>query len=95
MDNFLDDVRRFVGKVPFTKDAVSMYFCMIDANTPLIAKATIGAALAYFIAPVDGILDIVPFLGFTDDATVIAAAFAAVSSNINEEHRRQAVEFFQ
>ncbi|NJM48416.1 MAG: DUF1232 domain-containing protein [Alkalinema sp. RU_4_3] len=95
MDNFLSDVRRFVGKVPFTKDAVSMYFCMIDANTPLIAKATIAGALAYFIAPVDGILDIVPFLGFTDDATVIAAAFAAVNANINDEHRRQAAEFFQ
>lgn len=95
MDNFLDDVRRFVGKVPFTKDAVAMYFCMIDANTPLMAKATIAGALAYFIAPVDGILDIVPLLGFTDDATVIAAAFAAVSANINEEHRRQAAEFFQ
>jgi uncharacterized membrane protein YkvA (DUF1232 family) len=94
MENFLTDVRRFVGKVPFTKDAVSLYFCLLDSKTPLHVKLTIGAALAYFLSPVDAILDILPAIGFTDDAGVIATTLMTVAPHIRDEHRQQADEFF-
>ena len=34
--------------------------------------------------------DILPLLGFTDDAAVIAAALAAVAGSITPEHREKA-----
>jgi uncharacterized membrane protein YkvA (DUF1232 family) len=94
MENFLVDVRRFTGKVPFTKDAVSLYFCLIDSRTPLFVKGTIAAALAYFLSPIDAIVDILPGLGFTDDAGVIATTLATVAPHIKDEHRQQAEDFF-
>jgi uncharacterized membrane protein YkvA (DUF1232 family) len=72
MDNFLRNARRFVGYVPFTKDATAMYFCMIDSQTPVYAKGLIAAALAYFLSLADAIPDVIVGIGFTDDASVIA-----------------------
>jgi uncharacterized membrane protein YkvA (DUF1232 family) len=94
MENFLVDVRRFVGKVPFTNDAVALYFCFLDPKTPIFAKATIVGALMYFISPADALPDIIPALGFTDDAGVIATTLATVASSITDEHRQKAKEFF-
>jgi uncharacterized membrane protein YkvA (DUF1232 family) len=94
MENFLTDVRRFTGKVPFTKDAVSLYFCLIDPKTPLFVKGTIAGALAYFIAPIDALPDFIIGLGFTDDAGVIATTLMTVSSHITDSHRQQATDFF-
>ncbi|GEM_PF-4842331 len=35
LTNFLKQAKHLIGKVPFTKDAVAMYFCMIDSRTSL------------------------------------------------------------
>jgi uncharacterized membrane protein YkvA (DUF1232 family) len=94
MENFLVDVRRFVGKVPFTKDAVALYYCWLDPRTPLPIKVTIAGALLYFLAPIDAIVDLLPAIGFADDAGVIATAFLTAASHINDDHRRQSDEFF-
>jgi uncharacterized membrane protein YkvA (DUF1232 family) len=95
MDDFLTRVKQFVGKVPFTTDAVAMYFCMLDPNTPLPVKLTIAGALAYFIAPLDALPDFIAGLGFTDDASVIALALSTIGGAVKEEHRQQARAFFQ
>lgn len=94
MDNFLNETRRFIGYVPFTKDAVAMYFCMIDSRTPFYAKGVIAAALAYFLSPVDAIPDVIAGIGFTDDASAIATALATVNAHITDEHRQKANDFF-
>ncbi len=94
MDNFLNNTRRFIGYVPFTKDAVAMYFCMIDSRTPLYAKGVIAAALAYFLSPADAIPDVIVGIGFIDDASVIATALTTVSNHITDEHKQKADEFF-
>ena len=51
---------------------------------------TLLAALGYFVLPIDALPDIMPLLGFTDDAAVIAAAIAAVAGSITIEHRERA-----
>ena len=94
MDDFLNNARRFIGYVPFTKDAVAMYFCMIDSRTPLHAKGVIASALAYFLSPVDAIPDVIAGIGFTDDVGVIATTLATVSAHVTDEHRRKADNFF-
>jgi uncharacterized membrane protein YkvA (DUF1232 family) len=47
-------------------------------------------ALAYFVMPADLMPDILPLIGFSDDAAVIAAALAAVTRSIKPEHRERA-----
>lgn len=86
LTDFLKQTKRFIGKVPFTKDAVAMYFCMIDGRTSLYAKGVIAGALAYFLSPIDAIPDALVGLGFTDDAVVIATALATVRSEVKEQH---------
>jgi uncharacterized membrane protein YkvA (DUF1232 family) len=44
-------------------------------------------ALAYFVLPFDAIPDVLPVLGFTDDAAVLATTIKLVASHIRPEHR--------
>jgi uncharacterized membrane protein YkvA (DUF1232 family) len=53
-------------------------------------KGTVAAALAYFILPIDAVPDLMPIIGLSDDASVLAAAFAAVSAFVGDEHREKA-----
>ncbi|RPI11813.1 MAG: DUF1232 domain-containing protein, partial [Acidobacteriales bacterium] len=68
---FWPKLKRIGAKVPFVKEAVAMYFCALDPDTPLKAKGIALAALAYFVLPVDAIPDVIAAVGFTDDAAVI------------------------
>ena len=87
---FWRKLARHAGKVPFLDEALAGYYCAIDRHTPLAAKAVLMAALAYFVLPGDLVPDLIPALGFTDDAAVIYAALRAVGSQITGEHREKA-----
>jgi uncharacterized membrane protein YkvA (DUF1232 family) len=53
------------------------------------------AALAYFVLPTDAIPDILPVIGYTDDAAVFAAMLALVGRHVKPHHRaaaREAIE---
>ena len=78
------------GKVPFAEDAAAAYFCATDPATPSRVKATLFAALAYFVMPFDLIPDFLAVIGFTDDAAVIALALSVVAGSIRPEHRARA-----
>ncbi|MCE3200411.1 DUF1232 domain-containing protein [Paenibacillus sonchi] len=93
--SFWSKTRKFAGKIPFTKDAVAMYYCAIDAKTPLWAKGIAFGALAYFISPIDAIPDALIGLGLTDDAAIIAAGVRAIAGQVTEEHRQKSEEFFE
>ena len=43
-----------------------------------------------FIAPLDGVPDILPMLGFADDAAMLAAALRLVAGHITPDHQRKA-----
>lgn len=77
----------------FLEEAVALWFCLRDPETPAWAKALIVAALGYFICPLDLVPDAIPVAGWTDDASVIAAAAAAISGFITDEHRVAARAF--
>lgn len=89
-EGFWNKMARFSAKIPFAKDALALYYCARDPNTPMRAKGILLAALAYFIMPADALPDLVPFLGFTDDAAVIALAIAKIREHLKPEHREQA-----
>ncbi len=87
---FWGKVRRNLDRVPFLADALAAYYCARDPRTPAYAKATLIAALGYFVVPVDVIPDFVVGIGFTDDASVLAVAIATIARHIRPEHRDQA-----
>lgn len=87
---FWAKARLTLGKAPFLEDATAAYYCARDPETPLPVKATLMAALAYFILPSDMIPDFIAGLGFTDDATVLFATLSLVSNHVRGRHRLRA-----
>lgn len=83
-------VKRTLGRVPFLDRALAAFYAAIDASTPAAAKATLFAALAYFIVPADLIPDFIAGIGFTDDAAVLLLALRTIAPHITPEHLDQA-----
>jgi len=71
---------------------IKSWLAMTDPNTGMQHKAILGAALAYFVLPVDMIPDVIAGVGFTDDAAALALAVNSASSSITEEHETRARE---
>lgn len=74
-------------QIPFAEELVAAYYCALDPTTPARVRATLLAALAYFVLPFDAIPDILVGVGFTDDATVLLATIAVVRAHIRPDHR--------
>lgn len=83
-------LKRTAKALPFTEDALAAWYCARDPATPMRIKVILISAVAYFVLPIDAVPDLIPVLGFTDDAAVIAAALAAVASELKPEHRDKA-----
>jgi uncharacterized membrane protein YkvA (DUF1232 family) len=88
--DFWAKLKRFAGQVPFVEDIVAGYYCALDPATPMHVRGMLLAAIAYFIVPLDLIPDIIAGLGFADDAALITAVLALVSSHITPIHRAAA-----
>lgn len=87
---FFARLKRVARRIPFSEDLLAAWICARDPATPRRVRMTLLAALGYFVLPLDALPDIMPLLGFTDDAAVIAAALAAVAGSITPEHREKA-----
>jgi uncharacterized membrane protein YkvA (DUF1232 family) len=82
--------KRVAAGLPFAEDLLSAYYCAFDRQTPRHVQAALLGALAYFILPFDFIPDMLPVLGYTDDAAVLATAIRLVAAHITLEHREAA-----
>ncbi len=87
---FWDKLRRVAGRIPFAEDLVAAFYCATDPSTPSRVKLILIGAIAYFVLPTDAVADLLPLIGFADDAAVLAAAVTQVAGSITEEHRNQA-----
>ena len=87
---FWRKLQRFAAQLPFAEDLLTAYYCAFDRNTPHGVRAGLLGALAYFVLPFDFMPDLLPIVGFTDDAAVIAAALRLVWTHIKPEHRQAA-----
>jgi uncharacterized membrane protein YkvA (DUF1232 family) len=87
---FWSKVKRVAAQIPFVEDLLTAYYCAFDRETPREVQAALIGALAYFVLPFDIIPDIIPVLGYTDDAAVLAAAIRMVAQHIRPEHREAA-----
>jgi uncharacterized membrane protein YkvA (DUF1232 family) len=81
---------RVVVSIPFAEDLLAAYYCVFDRATPLQVKVTLIGAIAYFVLPVDAIPDVLPVIGFTDDAAVLATAIKLTAGAITHAHREAA-----
>ena len=72
--------------------ALLLYYAAQEEKAPAWAKATIAAALGYFIVPLDAIADLTPAVGFADDLGVLALAVAAVATYINDDVRNKTAD---
>src|SRR6266704_2147902 len=80
-------LKRVVAKLPFAEDLLAAYYCAFDKQTPRHVQAALLGAIAYFILPFDFIPDMLPVLGFTDDAAILATAIRLVAGHITQDHR--------
>jgi uncharacterized membrane protein YkvA (DUF1232 family) len=87
---FWRKIGQFAATMPFTEDLLTGYYCAFDRQTPTHVRAALVGALAYFIAPFDILPDLLPVVGLTDDAAVLAAVFKVVWDNIQPVHRTAA-----
>ena len=87
---FWDKLKRVAGRIPFAEDLVAAFYCATDSGTPSRVKLILLGAIAYFVLPTDAVADLLPLIGFADDAAVMAAAITQVAGSITEEHRARA-----
>ena len=87
---FWAKAKRFASVLPFAEDLLAGYYCAFDRDTPLQVKVTLLGALAYFVLPFDVVPDVLPLIGFTDDAAVLATAVNLVAQHMRPEHRAAA-----
>lgn len=64
------------------RTALELYFVMKEDSTPVATKAIIVAALGYLVCPIDLIPDVIPVLGWTDDAGALAVAYKTVKAYV-------------
>lgn len=84
---FWPKIRRAAAHIPFAKDALAVWYCAKDDDTPIAAKGMMLAALAYFVMPLDAIPDFIAGLGYTDDAAVFTALMAVIGRNLKPSHK--------
>src|SRR4051812_16355754 len=88
--DFWRKLKKFASRLPFAEDLLAAYYCAFDRDTPLQVKAALLGALAYFVLPFDFVPDMLPMLGFADDAAILATALRMVASHLRPEHREAA-----
>jgi uncharacterized membrane protein YkvA (DUF1232 family) len=87
---FWTKLRRVAAHLPFAEELLAAYYCAFDKETPRHVQLSLLGAIAYFVLPFDFIPDMLPVLGFTDDAAVLATAIRMVASHVTPDHRAAA-----
>jgi uncharacterized membrane protein YkvA (DUF1232 family) len=85
--DFWSKAKRLAAGLPFAEDLLAAHYCAFDHATPLPVKAALVGALAYFVLPFDIVPDMLPLVGFTDDAAVLLTAVRMVAGHMRPEHR--------
>lgn len=91
-NGFRDKLNRFAKTAgrELVEKSLYLYYAAQRPETPAWAKATVYAALGYFIVPTDAIPDLTPLLGFGDDLGAITLALATIAAYVTPEVKQQA-----
>jgi uncharacterized membrane protein YkvA (DUF1232 family) len=83
-------MRRNGWRLGFLGDAAALARGILDRRTPWLAKIAAGGAMLYLIDPFDLFPDVIPVLGWLDDATALAFGFWFASRLIPRQVMREA-----
>lgn len=92
LSNIIEHLQRYLTQLS-TKGvyaALLLYYAWSNKNTPGWAKNIILGALAYFVSPIDGIPDLTPFIGMTDDIGLMCFSLVTIACYITEDVRTKA-----
>lgn len=87
-------MRRTVPKLPFALDVVKLFLLVRDRRAGWRDLAPAVAALVYFVTPVDAVPDMLPGVGFVDDATLIATVVLSLGPRL-EAYEPKAREWLE
>ena len=88
--DFLPKAKKLMNSLPFIRDMVAGYYCLIASDTPLHIKGAITVPLVYFVIPIDAIPDFIAVAGYSDDVAAWYAALKVFGHYINDEHYEEA-----
>jgi uncharacterized membrane protein YkvA (DUF1232 family) len=69
-----------------------LFYILKSPDIPFKKKASIAAALGYFILPFDVVPDLIPLIGFSDDLWILIYTLVQISTSITPEIKKQARE---
>lgn len=72
--------------------ALLLFYAYKRTDTPRWAKNIIIGVVGYFIAPIDLIPDLTPFIGYTDDIKLLFIAVGTLGAYINPVVKERAKE---
>ena len=84
----LGSILRSAGK-KVVEPALLLYYAAQRPETPAWAKSVVYGALAYLILPVDAVPDMLPVVGYTDDAGVLVSALTTIAAYVDQSVRSQ------
>lgn len=90
---FMSFINTMGKNLVFMRQALILFFCLRDEDTPKLVKAILAGALGYLMIPTDIIPDKVPLVGWLDDAAVVAFALKIANRYIKPSHRESAQKF--
>jgi len=65
-------------------DVLSLWRMITDPNASWTSKAIAIGAVLYLVSPLDGVPDLLPLVGLTDDAAVVLAAVATLAFELKK-----------
>ena len=94
-ESFMDKALNY-GKtigVELVYKAAQLFYVLQKPEVPVKVKSVIIGALGYLISPIDAIPDIIPVVGYTDDAAAIGIALVVAATYIDDEVNEKAKKF--
>lgn len=89
---FLEKAKKYGTSIGFKSlhAALVLFYTLKDPSLPKQDRMIILGALGYLILPADLIPDIIPVVGFADDAAIIIAAVGKVINSVSDESKVKA-----
>jgi uncharacterized membrane protein YkvA (DUF1232 family) len=72
------------------KQVLVLYYLLESSELSPLQKGMIIGALGYFISPIDAIPDVIPLIGYSDDAAIIATVVMRMEHYITPTIKRKA-----
>lgn len=89
LESYIKDQAQSMG-IRLVYSALLLFHAYQSKDTPKWAKNIVIGSLAYFLSPIDGIPDLSPFIGFTDDLGILSFGMVSIACYIDKDVRKRA-----